>query len=237
MSGYGIDGGKILRQMIGSVLILMFWPLHLLAQGHAVTSVEAGAQAWNELKGEKLEALRLKGDATRGEEAFIICQGCHKPGATGSVSGAYPRLAGQHATVLIEQMADIRSGKRLNPKMLPFAEEHVLNIQEIADIAAYLQALPIPPNVGTGPGDAVGRGNELYAKDCASCHGNRGEGNAEKFFPLVAGQHFKYLLREVHFIRNGSRGNANPDMVKVIKAYSDQDIEAVADYISRLAAP
>jgi cytochrome c553 len=223
--------------MINAVLIFILWPLNLLAQGQAAVSVDAGVQVWNELKGEKLEALRLRGDAARGEEAFMVCQGCHKQGATGSVSGVYPRLAGQHATVLIEQMADIRSGKRMNPKMAPFAEEHVLNIQEITDIAAYLQALPIPPNIGMGPGDALTRGREMYAKDCATCHGDRGEGNADKFFPLVAGQHFKYLLREVRFIRDGQRGNANPDMVKVIKGYRDGDLEAVADYMSRLVAP
>jgi len=129
MSMCGIDRGNILKQMINAVFILIFWPLNLLAQGSAVTSVEPGVQIWNELKGEKLEALRLRGDAARGEEAFVVCQGCHKQGATGSASGVYPRLAGQHATVLIEQMADIRSGKRMNQKMAPFADEHVLTIQ------------------------------------------------------------------------------------------------------------
>lgn len=227
----------ILKQMIKAVLILMFWPLSLLAQGHAAPGADAGVPVWNELKGEKLEALKLRGDAARGEEAFIICQGCHRRGAIGSISGAYPRLAGQHATVLIEQIADIRSGRRVNPRMEPFAEEHVLTTQEIADIAVYLQALPIPPNIGKGPGNALDRGRELYARDCASCHGGKGEGNAEKFFPLVAGQHFKYLQREVQFIKDGVRGNANPDMVKVINAYRDEDIDAVVDYISRLPAP
>lgn len=237
MSARGIGGRKILKQTIRAILILTFWPLTLLAQGQVPAGAEPAVPVWNELKGEKLEALRLKGDTARGEEAFIVCQGCHRRGATGSLSGAYPRLAGQHATVLIEQIADIRSGKRVNPRMEPFADEHVLTTQEIADIAAYLQALPIPANMGKGPGNALNRGGELYAKDCASCHGNKGEGNAQKFFPLVAGQHFIYLQREVHFIKDGTRGNANPDMVKVIKAYRDEDIEAVADYMSRLAAP
>jgi cytochrome c553 len=225
------------KWMTKTLLILSLWPLSLPAQDHTPTNAGSSGQAWNELKGEKLQALKLKGDAERGAEAFVICQGCHRRGATGSASGAYPRLAGQHATVLIEQMTDIRSGIRLNPKMEPFADEHVLTTQEIADIAAYLQTLPIPPNLGRGSGNALGHGKELYARDCATCHGDKGEGNAEKFFPLVAGQHFKYLLREARFIRDGKRGNANPDMVKVIKSYSDDDLEAVADYISGLVAP
>lgn len=204
----------------------------------AQAQAPAGADpVWNEIKGEKLLALRLKGDPRRGAEAFEICQGCHKSGATGSVSGAYPRLAGQHATVLIEQIADIRSGKRSNPKMKAFAHEQVVSPQEIADIASYLEALPIPPTLGKGPGTRLVRGRELYSRDCAVCHGEKGEGNAAKFFPLVAAQHYKYLLREVQFIRDGERGNANPDMVKVVKPYSDADLEAVADYMAELAPP
>jgi cytochrome c553 len=54
---------------------------------------------------------------------------------------------------------------------------------------------------------------------------------------MVAAQHYKYLLREVTFIRDGDRRNSNPDMVKVIKPYISGDLEAVADYMASLAAP
>lgn len=224
-----------MKAWFGTLLILSSWAGCLWAQGAGLDA--STAPVWNEITGEKLLALKLRGDAVRGAEAFVGCQGCHRRGATGSPSGVYPRLAGQHATVLIEQMTDIRSGKRQNPKMLPFADEHVLTPQEIADIAIYLQGLPISPNLGKGPGNALDRGKDLFVKDCATCHGDRGEGKAEKFFPLVAGQHFSYLLRETRFIRDGQRGNANPDMVRVIKSYSDDDLEAVADYMARLETP
>ena len=219
--------GTIVKRKIKTLVIAALWPLCLLAQDRTPANAGSSAPVWNE----------LKGDPARGAEAFVICQGCHKHGATGTSSGAYPRLAGQHATVLIEQMTDIRSGARKNPKMERFSDEHVLTTQEIADIAAYVQALPIPPNLGRGPGNALERGKALYVKDCASCHGDQGEGKAENFYPLVAGQHYKYLLREARYIRDGSRGNANPDMVKVIKSYSDDDLEAVSDYMSGLVTP
>jgi cytochrome c1 len=45
------------------------------------------------------------------------------------------------------------------------------------------------------------------------------------------------LLREVNFIRDGDRRNSNPDMVKVIKPYTNSELEAVADYMASLAAP
>jgi cytochrome c553 len=35
-------------------------------------------------------------------------------------------------------------------------------------------------------------------------------------------------------IRDGQRRNTNPDMVGAIKNYSDEEITAVADYMSRL---
>lgn len=237
MRRHGIDRGNIVKQMMKAALVVFLWPLSVLAQDVTPVKAGGGEHAWNELSGEKLAALKRKGDVANGEEAFRLCKGCHKNGAAGSTSGLYPRLAGQHATVLIEQMADIRSGKRQNPTMQPFIGNHVLTTQDMSDIAAYLQTLPIPPNLGKGAGKMLARGKELYARDCATCHGDKGQGDAEKFYPLVAGQHFKYLLREETFIRSESRGNANPDMVKVIKLYNDDDLDAVADYISRLPPP
>ncbi|MDP2752256.1 MAG: cytochrome C, partial [Rhodocyclaceae bacterium] len=53
-------------------------------------------------------------------------------------------------------------------------------------------------------------------------------------YPRVSGQHYRYLLREIHLIREGKRHNANPDMIKVILPYTDEDIGVVADFMSRL---
>ncbi len=209
-----------------------------LAQAQSPSAGAKAGEVWNELKGEKLEALQLKGDATRGAQAFQACQGCHRRGANGTNNGAYPRLAGQHATVLIEQITDIRAGRRINPKMAPFADEHVLTTQEIADIAVYLQALPIQYALDDkGAGKALDRGQALYARDCAGCHGDHGQGQANKFVPLIAGQHYGYVLRALATIRDEKRGNANPDMVTAIHSYGKEDLEVVADYISRLTLP
>ena len=37
---------------------------------------------------------------------------------------------------------------------------------------------------------------------------------------MLAGQHYKYLLRQITDIADGRRRNANPDMVKIVKEVS-----------------
>lgn len=196
--------------------------------------VLAAPPDWNAPYPEKTEALSMQGDIVRGEAAFVICQGCHRVGALGRADGSYPRLAGQHATVLIKQLADVRSGLRSNPKMLPFSDHQSLSVREIADIAAFLQQLPVPADQGQGNGSDLARGRQLYERDCLSCHGAQGEGKADQFYPRLSGQHYRYLLRENRMIRSGERRNANPEMAKAIGTYGDEDLSAVADYISRL---
>ena len=209
--------------------------LSILSLGSA--TVLAQAPVWNEIKGELKTAMEIKGDPLRGKVAFEQCQGCHRADASGRVSGAYPRLSGQHALVLMKQIADIRSGRRNNPKMEPFISDHVLTPFDIADVAIYLEGLPMSTANGKGTGSTLDKGKQLYDKDCAVCHGGKGEGDAAKFFPMVAAQHYRYLLREVNFIRDGDRRNSNPDMVSVIKLYSSADLDAVADYMSQFAPP
>jgi cytochrome c553 len=216
--------------LVNKFLATIFVALPLLATAQT-------PPAWNDIKGEELLALQAKGDAMRGEAAFLPCQGCHRKDASGRTSGAYPRLSGQHASVIIKQITDIRAGRRYNPKMQPYISDHGMTPLEIADLAAYLQSLPISTENGKGPGSGVAAGKQIYDKDCAGCHGSKGEGSAEKFYPMVAAQHFRYLLRELKFIRDGDRSNANPDMVKVIKPYGDDNLEALADYMAQLPPP
>ena len=195
---------------------------------------------WNMPAGEKLEALKLKGDRKRGEEAYEVCVGCHLQSGAGRPDGTFPQLAGQHTTVLLKQMADIRAGLRDNPTMYPFAKE-MTDPQDLADTSAYIESLCIPVDHGKyeGPDAAkqIGAGKELYEKQCKECHGVNGEGVKEKFYPVIAGQHYKYLLRQMTEIRDGHRRNANPDMVKVIKPYTNDQLVAISAYQSSLSMP
>ena len=202
--------------------------------------IEGKNYRWNAQEGEKSEALKLKGDKVRGEEAYEVCGACHLPSGAGRPDGTFPQLAGQHTTVLIKQMADIRAGLRDNPTMYPFAAT-LTDPQELADVSVYIESLCIPTDHGKYEGAdyalQVTKGKELYEKQCLECHGSNGEGDKAKFYPVIAGQHYKYLLRQMTEIRDGHRRNANPDMVKVIKPYTNDQLVAISAYMSSLTMP
>lgn len=222
-----------------SSIIALFLTLPSLAIAQVVQQpkapgIESKNYVWSEIKDEKLLALRASADKARGAETYRLCHGCHRAGAQGMTDGTYPNLAGQHDTVLLKQMVDIQEGLRDNPKMFPFANKHEISPQDIADLSVYLSQLPPPKDVGVGSGKNLARGEALYNKDCAKCHGRVGEGSAEKFYPKVADQHYLYLEREIKDIASGKRRNSNQKMVNVVKKYKADEVQAVADYMSRL---
>lgn len=204
-----------------------------MAPGPARAQAAAAEGSSTQLK----SVLDIPADAARGKEAFDECSGCHRRDASGRAGSNIPRLSGQHASVIVKQILDIRSGLRSNPPMKPYVEEAVLSLQAMADIAGYLQGLQVAGNIVKGPGTEVARGKQLYERDCAACHGAVGEGNASLYVPMVAAQHHPYLLRELGLIRSGGRGNSNPGMAALIQGYAPNDLQAVADYLSQLPAP
>jgi cytochrome c553 len=140
--------------------------------------------------------------------------------------------------VLIKQLADIRAKNRDNPTMYPFAQpSEIGGAQAIADVTAYIEKLPMNPKNGKGPGSDLEHGAKLFADNCVRCHGDQGQGDDTKFYPRIQGQHYSYLLRQYQWIKAGKRRNANPDMVKQIKDFTDADTVAVLDYVSRINPP
>jgi cytochrome c553 len=219
-------------------LLAMPWQAVLADAADAVKSpIGYGSKGyvWGKLLPEQAEVMKLDGDVVRGKEAFRGCRGCHKADAAGVTDGTYPRLTGQHSSVIVKQVTEVRAGVRINPKMEPFSADHAVSPQEIADIAVFLAAAETTRENGKGAGDYVNKGKTLYEQGrCTKCHGRNGEGSQEKLYPVIASQHYGYLRREMEYIQKGIRGNSHPDMVKAIKNYTHEDIEAMADYLSRL---
>jgi cytochrome c553 len=194
---------------------------------------------WNAAYPEKNAALTLLGDAKAGEDTYqTYCAACHLPSGAGNPDGGIPQLAGQHRTVLIKQLADIRAGVRDNPAMYPFAIE-LPDAQALADVATYIETLCIPRGAGQyeapDAAEQIAYGKRLFEKECSLCHGLTGDGMAEKFYPVLAGQHYAYLLRQLADIRAGKRGNAHPTMVRLIAKYDNAQLVALSAYQASLA--
>ena len=67
------------------------------------------------------------------------CSGCHGPDGSGNDLAAYPRISGQHAEYLIQQLRKYKTAERKNPMMNTIASR--LQDSEIIMIANYIQAL------------------------------------------------------------------------------------------------
>ncbi len=180
----------------------------------------------------------LQADIDNGQRIYRNCSICHQPEGWGSKDGLFPQIAGQHLSVIIKQLEDIRSHKRNNKIMDRFsAEAELQGAQDILDVASYITNLPMTQAGGKGGGKQLKHGDEIYRLHCLVCHGRFAEGDAEKKIPLLAGQHFLYLKQQFEAIRTGKRGNGDPEMIRRTRDISMESTEAVLDYISRLPPP
>lgn len=180
-------------------------------------------------------ALQLEPDIENGRKIYPLCASCHMKTGWGKQDGSFPVIAGQHRDVLIKQLADIRDKNRINPTMYPFTDPGSIGgSQGISDVTAYIATLPVPAEIGVGSGKNLETGKKIYAHRCMKCHGKNGEGNDGAFFPRVSSQHYAYLLRQLKWLRNGYRKNGNTVMLTEIKAMTEDELDAVADYLSRI---
>ena len=85
-----------------------------------------------------------------------------------------------------------------------------------------------------GPGRNSARGGELFKSACESCHGEAAIGSDDLGIPVLHGQHYHYLVRQMRDIMRSHRVNTPPDLALLMHGMSTEDIEAIADYLSRL---
>ncbi|MDQ7075918.1 MAG: c-type cytochrome [Gammaproteobacteria bacterium] len=196
------------------------------------------AGVWEGVSTESARILALKPNLENGLKLYEKnCVMCHEVEGWGSIYGGdFPQLAGQHQSVLVKQLLDMRDGKRVNLPMMEevFSKKVLQSPQDFADVAAYVSALPMTTENGKGKDEDVMRGGEIYKKTCMACHGKHAEGNAKAVVPLLKSQHYGYMLTQFMAIKAGHRGNSDPAMTAVIQNLSDEDARGVLDYISRI---
>jgi cytochrome c553 len=77
------------------------------------------------------------------------------------------------------------------------------------------------------------RGGSLYHWHCTTCHGKEGWGSTDGRTPVLAGQHYQYLVKQIADLRRGQdRENAAFHIVALRALRGNQAIANVAAYVS-----
>ncbi len=175
--------------------------------------------------------------AQPGHQIFVTCARCHGSDGLGAPDGAAPAIAGQFPRVIISQLVDFRPryANRQDPRMEHIASLHLLSQpHEIAEVAYFVSTLPRGRVPADGPGNRIAQGNTLYQAQCSRCHGKRAEGNPQRAIPWLNSQHYEYLQREMSYTLEHRRPNMDKDHAALFEKLTATDIEALADYLSRL---
>jgi len=185
--------------------------------------------------------LTFTPDLKNGKDIYGMCASCHLPEGWGNPDGTFPQIAGQHQNVLIQQLLNIRSGKRDNPTMFPFVQERTIGgYQSFADVVAYISTLPMNPQHTKGPWNEKTKqfkqGAKLFKKLCTACHGDSAQGNNETKTPKLYGQQYPYLIRQIDLISRNLRP-VNPAMKAIIETLSNDEIKTIINYISWIEVP
>jgi cytochrome c553 len=182
------------------------------------------------------ETTQAAGNPEAGREKAALCAGCHGEDGHSQVP-LFPKLAGQPARYLEKQLHDFKAQRRVEPTMYAMAEP--LSDEDIQDLAAFYAGQSPKSENGTAPT----HGGGLYKAGrpatgvpaCSGCHGPQGHGNPSAAIPALGGQHAAYLEKTLGDYRSGERANdPNSVMRLVAKTLSDDDLGALADYLSTL---
>ncbi|TPG76408.1 c-type cytochrome [Pseudomonas arsenicoxydans] len=158
-------------------------------------------------------------------EACMLCHGYNG----NTVTQLYPRLAGQPAAYLAQQLRAFAEGQRTNPIMSPLAMS--LSADDITGLAAYFAAQTVSPNAAFSADPVrLKKGERLVTTgNCAACHGAELTGQAA--FPRLAGQGYDYLVKQLADFKHGSRKSMG-DAMAFTATLSDEDIKNIASYLA-----
>ena len=150
------------------------------------------------------------------EERAQACDGCHGPHGQSS-NPTLPSLSGQTSQYIYEQLRDFEAGRRQSATMTPiyFGPQPPMSSSAAIDSAKVAQGRSIADN-----------------SLCAMCHEAGLAGQNE--IPRIAGQQYAYIVKALESFRDGRRTNDGGAMQAIVHGLSDQDLEALAQYVANL---
>ena len=189
----------------------------------------------------------------KGKEINSTCAGCHGEFGQGGSRGEYPRIAGQRAAYLADQLKSFRARKRVNIPMYPYTQERELPDEDIKDVAAYLESIELPTKwpvfketddaltrltltervmiIPRAPGN-LGNGEAIYQKQCVTCHAKSGMGRGK--FPMLVGQYTSYLKRQMDLYVKGERPHDEEGVGGVLNALKEQGLQDSLAYLTSI---
>ena len=189
----------------------------------------------------------------KGKEINSTCAGCHGDAGQGGSRGEYPRIGGQRAAYIADQLRAFRARKRVNIPMYPYTQERELPDEDIKDVAAYLASIELPTKwpVFKDSDDALTRltltervmifprvpgnlanGGAIYKKQCVTCHATTGMGRG--MFPRLVGQYTVYLKRQMDLYVKGERPHDEVEVGGLLNALKEEDIQDILAYLTSI---
>jgi cytochrome c553 len=201
-----------------------------------------------------LQAAAPPGDT--GKEINGVCAACHGDYGQGGKRGEYPRIAGQRAAYLKDQLKSFRARKRINLPMYPYTQERELSDADIEAVSEYLSAIELPTRwpefkdsddaltrltatekvmiIPRAEGD-LENGKAIYQKECAACHGKDGRGRGK--FPMLIGQYTNYLMKQAEAYVKGERPHDEEGPVGILNRLKAKDIQDILAYLTSIQNP
>lgn len=192
-------------------------------------------------------------DMDKGKEINGTCAACHSEHGQGGKKGEYPRLAGQRAAYIADQLKNFRARTRVNIPMYPYTQERELSDEDIKDISAYLSSIELPTKMPTFTGDEdaltrlqmvdkvmiipraegdLDNGKTIFQKNCATCHGKNGMGRGK--FPMLVGQYTNYLKRQIGLYLKGDRPHEEEGTVGILNEFKEKDLQDILAYLTSI---
>ncbi len=189
---------------------------HFAMRGAVIVDEQDDYDAWvaSQMTYAETQAVAA-GNADIGRAQYAVCAACHGQQGEGVEALNGPKLTGQSAWYMRNQIHAFKTGLRgsneddiygrqMAPMSMTLANDAALN-----NVIAYIQSLPDEPAPQTISGN-VTAGAKIY-EVCAYCHGAEAEGIYSMNAPRLKGMSDWYLKRQLANFRDGVRGGHPQD--------------------------
>lgn len=192
-------------------------------------------------------------DREAGKEVFSPCAACHGDLGQGGKKGEYPRIAGQRASYLAQQLVNFRERIRINIPMIPYTEKRELSEEDIENVSAYLASIKLSTKIPEfketddaltrllamekvmiiprAEGD-VEKGKAHYHEHCQNCHAKDGMGRSD--FPMLVGQYTNYLMKQMRAYRAKERPHDEDKPGGILDRFSEEDLQDILAYLTSI---